>query len=244
MPLTQKDQLQNFAILLHAHFWSKLFISRFPELCTTYAGLLLGVIGATQLRKTSSRILFGGWFLSTCVYTILLGDYGYIHQYTSLPFTPIVAVLIAAGLMHLWQLGAGRPVARVVLALFVSAIPVHSFFRIAHWYKPDNAWVFRAHDALIAISAPDDLILVNTNEPPVFIYYLDRYGYTVDLETAEAVDPDKMQAARFFVTPLRGRWSRDSKWPDYFSRNGQRVHQDPEFEIFKLNSAAPIAHHT
>jgi hypothetical protein len=234
MPFDHQEQVQNLLFVAQPHFWSKLFISRFPELCSTYAGLLLGIVGAWRLRRVSSWLFFSGWFLSTCVYTVMLGRYGYIHQYTSLPFTPIVAVFAACGLVYFWEQSAHRFGLRIATLLLAIAIPVHTVLRIAHWYRPDNQWLFKARDVLATVARPEDLILVNTGEPPVFLYYLDHYGYAVNLESTGAIEP-RMAGVRFLVTPVENGWADHPFWKKFLAEHHRRIYQDPEFQIYSLS---------
>jgi hypothetical protein len=176
LPLGFQEQLHNLEILRTPQFWTLHFVSRFPEICATYSGCILGALGAWQLWKRTPRdeaLFWIGWFMITFVYTELLGEYGFHHGYTDLPWAPINAVFIALGIVWIWDRGL-----RSVAIILVLGIPLHAALRIAHWYSIDQAYLFRAKPVLNSFAKPDDLIYTNSREIPVLLYYLDHYGYS------------------------------------------------------------------
>jgi len=266
LPLGPQEQLKNLAPVLSWGLWRDQFISRFPELCTTYSGLVLGIVGATSFRNSNFEIrnprsgfLWFGWFLMTVVYTGLLGDYGHIHRYTLIPWAPINAVFIAAGIERLRvsysEYRKGRTallnksnhfdlrssIYGILLVILVIGIPLHAALRIKHWYRLERLWLFQAHDVLARISQPDDLVFTATAEHPVLLYYLDHYGYAADLNTASPQDIDRelAQGARWAVVPTEGAWTAHPEWAAFFARRGRLVYQDPEFLIYQLSSPRP-----
>ncbi|MBI3012449.1 MAG: glycosyltransferase family 39 protein [Elusimicrobia bacterium] len=161
-------------------FWSSLFLSRFPELLTTYAGLLFLVVGYLVLwRKRESFFLI--WFLTVLLYTIFSGKYGRVHQYASLPFAPINALFIALGFLYCWDKGKEKPGAKLILSLLLLSIPLHAYLRIKHWYRCEEVWVFRAKEAVQKISSPTDLFYIYAQDQPFYLYHIHRKGYTASL---------------------------------------------------------------
>src|SRR5439155_7330705 len=149
--------------------------------------------------------LWGVWFAATAAYIILLGEYGQIHRYTELPFAPICAVFIGSGMVALW----GK-LPRLVMALLILGIPLHAGLRIVHWYRWEYPWAFEAQKKIAENSRPDDLIITNSREHPVLLYYLDHYGFSPDLEETglDVLAGYRARGARLFLTPADESWAR------------------------------------
>lgn len=237
LPLTLKEHLQNLRPILSWDLYRNHFVSRFPELCATYPGVVLGIVGAYALKREGKLPFWAAWFLTTALYIVLLGEYGLIHRYTELPWAPPVAVFIAAGIVFWWDRAKGNARSKAALLVLVVGIPVHAGFRIAHWYRWEYPWVFRANAALARVSRPAELLITNTREHPVLLYYLDRYGFAPDLEETGfgALDYARSRGARIFLTPTAEGWSRHPEWASYFAKNARLLFQDPDFLIFRLS---------
>ncbi len=240
LPLSAADQRANLIPILTCHLWRAQLISRFPELCSTYSGLLLGGVGAYAMRR-ERRIewqFWGLWFLLLLVYTGLLGDYGLIHRYTLLPWAPVTAVFIGHGIVTLWRRHAKSTGQRVLVAILVLGIPLHAALRIKHWYRVERTYLFRAQPLVNKWSGPNDLVLTNTLEVPVLLYYIDRNGYAVDLVAASAADIQNRltPAVRLFLTPTEGSWSEHPEWARFFAEHGQLISDDPEYCLYRLNA--------
>jgi len=229
LPMGLDYHLQNLAPILTLKFWTHLFISRFPELLTTYSGLLLGIIG---WRMTKDRF-FQGWLLVTLAYTLLCGAYGITHKYTSLPWAPVNAVFIAIGIA---TLSLGRVWVRGLLVVLVLGIPVHSALRIKHWYRVEREYLFDARRQIEHLSSPGDLVFTNTDEHPVLLYYIDRYGYAgrIDSMSFDQMTTALNQNVRYMLTPVDELWRSRPDWAAYFSRRGRLVHADTEYLIYEI----------
>jgi len=239
LPMGIEEHFKNLQPVFTGRFWNKLFISRFPELCATYSGLLLGGIGAwTIARVDRHRRFWLGWWAVTFVYTVLCGDYGIIHQYTSLPWAPINAVFIAAGALALWDAGKASRAMRALTLILLIGIPVHAGFRIKHWYRVERDYLFRAKAYLDGALKPGELVLTATSETPVLLYYLDRYGYAVELPytTPQQMNAwiNNVQGVRFIVIPVDSTWTSSPEWSEYFRRRARLALADPEFLIYEL----------
>lgn len=242
LPLGAADQWRNLSDTFHWAYWQDQMISRFPELCTTYSGLLLGIIGVfslsrhSGLRRGDVHWFFFGWWGVTLVYTGLLGEYGHIHRYTLLPWAPVNAIFIAAGIMAFRDFAHSRRHWKCFLAVLIIGIPVHAALRIKHWYRVERTYLFRAQPIVAAHTGPNDLLLTNTRETPVLLYYLDRYGFTVDLDHASPAEVDALlrQGPKLFITPVEGSWTRHPEWADFFAQRGRLLQQDPEYLLYEL----------
>jgi hypothetical protein len=244
LPLTLREHLQNLRSILTWALWQDHFVSRFPELCATYSGCLLIIVGAWQLWKRREawdahwRFWFF-WFFVTAVYVILLGDYGHIHRYTELPWAPVNAVFIALGFFYLWDRCAGNRRWKAALIVLALAVPVHAALRIKHWYRLERSYLFRAHEVFQTISRPKDLVFTNTPEGPVLLYYIDRSGYSGDLGDLGwgALGIYRARGVRFFLTPIEGSWSVHPQWAREILAQASLVHRDHEYLIYQFGQS-------
>jgi hypothetical protein len=121
--------------------------------------------------------------------------------------------------------------------VLVIGIPAHAALRIKHWYRLERLWLFRAQPVIAKLTKPQDLILTNTAEYPVLLYYLDRYGFTKDFDEASIADIEgfKKRGAGYFLTPVEGSWARHPEWAAYFSRHARLLEADKDFLFYSLN---------
>ena len=234
MPLTFAEFFKNFAILGNLNFWVRQFLSRFVELTTSYSGLIFFAVGFWFIVIKRRLHFFAVWFLSVVLYTILIGEYGYIHQYTALPYSPVNAVFIGSGIVYSWERFNGLNTKKIILIFLILAVPVHSFIRIHKWYKLDETWLFNAKLAVEKISSRNDIFLCNSHALPMVLYHIHRKGFVIDLRKADIVLPVLINDGfSFFVTPLTNQWNNSATRANLF-RDCQIVWQEKEFEIFSL----------
>lgn len=236
LPLSAAEHWENLRPVLTLQLWKNHFISRLPELCATYPGLLFAIAGAAWMRKNGTLRMWAVWFGATVFYILLLGKYGQIHRYTELPFAPVMAVFIASGIVWLWEGHRESRVWRIALAIGVIGIPLHTALRIKHWYRWEYPWVFQAREVVGRMTAPEDLLITQTHEHPVLLYYLDRYGFAPALEeTGLAVIPGyRALGARFFLTPVAENWETRPEWAAYFNAKGRLLYRDPDYLLYRL----------
>jgi hypothetical protein len=127
-------------------------------------------------------------------------------------------------------------VRHVLVVILVLGIPLHAGLRIAHWYRWEYPWVFQARDMVAAAGPPDELVITNTREHPVILYYIDRYGFAPALEETGLGVMDTARAAgvRLFLTPIDEPWARHPEWAAYFDRHAVLIRQDPSYLLYRL----------
>jgi len=189
-------------------------LSRFPELAATHAGVLFAGVGAWLLVGRERRMFYAVWFISVLASIVAGGGYTFHHEYTSLPFAPINAAFMAAGLRLLFMrinslAPAWRPWARCALAALTLSMPVYSLARIRHWYRINHPFLTRAAAVADRVSAPDDLFLCNERAASVFLFYLRRRGWRLAFPDDEPGAREQLeirirQGAKFFATEKAG----------------------------------------
>lgn len=219
------------------------FLSRFPELAATHAGLLFLAAGAWLAIVRQRRLFYAAWFLSVAAALTAYGGYAFHHEYTSLPFTPVNAALMGIGLDFLLRQAANlRPPqkarAAAALALLALSMPVYGFIRIKHWYNQSFPALDKAAAAAALISAPSDLFLSNERASSVFLFALHRRGWWVDLAQPQAwteLDDYMLRGAKFFAVEKSGMFQdRDGAVSRRFYARFPVAYDDGKLIIFRL----------
>ncbi len=236
LPLTMKDYLANLAPVFTWSLWQNQFISRVPELVTTYSGLLFAIVGFYYYRKAKAFSFFAAWLVVSVIYVALLGDYGLIHRYTLLPLAPMAAVWIACGITSLWEHTKNHPLTAALALLLILGIPAHAALRVAHWYRVEYPYVARVHATLLRKSKPGDLVLVSSHERPEILYYIDHYGYGVQPDSWRPQDVSGVfhLGVRFVLLPEEDNRRSLAKWKAYLKKRARLVEQDPQYLLYRV----------
>jgi hypothetical protein len=248
-------QLLAYGRLLY--FMQFQIFSRFPEVVFTYAGVVFFAVGAHQIIWKRRDAFWLAWFLGVVAHLLAMSGYSHYHEYTSLPLAPVAAGLIGVGIARLRAKAAAAPVknrglAYAGLALLVAAIPAHSALRIGHWYKQGYDYTAGAAKAADAVSTKDDLFFTNCQASSVLLYYLDRRGWSSELDfqggsgaAAAFVDAHIAKGARFIASEKRGIFAEpDGEMWRRMRARGKPVWDDGKLVIFALaapKKAAPVA---
>ncbi|MBI3548581.1 MAG: glycosyltransferase family 39 protein [Elusimicrobia bacterium] len=201
------DSPQRF---LHDAFF--LVRSRFPELTTTYAGLVFAFAGiGAAWRDASARFLVGWWGL-VWFYSFSGGAYVFLHEYTALPFAPVNAALLGVGFTRLWNAASSsksRALTRAALGLLVASMPIHAALRIKHWYALEFTHLLALGPVVDGLSKPDDLFLCNETARSVPLYFIHRRGWSWGMSAMTAADLAQIDdalasGAKFFLTERKG----------------------------------------
>lgn len=160
----------------------------FIEMNINLAALPLFLFGAYLLlrhqvqRNQQGRIFWLGWTLSFAIFSIFfLSRYG-DHDYYITPTLPLAALISSYGAARLWEIRRGR-IALAVLAPIIIVVAVLRGY--GRWYKfPQVPETLRTKAEDIAKVIPkDDLVLVQGDSTPiVFLYYLQRKGFSIETE--------------------------------------------------------------
>ena len=232
------DYTHNPKILGYYTFYQ--LFSRFPEITTTYSGLVLFAAGAWAFyrRKNWFPML---WWASVVIYVIAGGGYTFQHEYTALPFAPVNAAFIGAGL---WELRKHWP--KPLLLALVIGIPVHAALRIAvgpksgHWYKINFPFLLTVKPVINRLSAPDDLFFCNLRTTSG-LYEIDRKGWSWDLDEVGPTqlahfDEVTRQGAKYLLTQKTASFlTRKGPVAEHFFGRFPIVYEDADVIIFKLH---------
>ena len=222
-------------------FWTTHFLSRFPELLTTYPGLVFFFAGgwacwkAKDGRRGPETRFLGVWLAATAAYIVLCGKYGRVHQYASLPFAPVNAVFIGAGIALLKERWGKSRALTALLWSLVLAMPVHASLRIRHWYRSDDLWVFRAASRVAEVSGPDDLFYVNSQDQPIALYHIRRRGFVGRLTPSlDRLEWARGNGARFLLAPTHVPEDNWAEVGPVLDRKFRVLVRDPDFTLYEL----------
>ncbi|MEK7234104.1 MAG: glycosyltransferase family 39 protein [Elusimicrobiota bacterium] len=219
--------------------------SRIPELVMTYGGLVFFAVGAREILWAKRDTFWLSWFLGVVFHLFAMSGYSHSHEYTALPLAPIAAGLIGFGVARLRSIAAAAPKRRLALAglaFLLVAIPSHSALRISHWYRQGFDFVGGAAKAADAVSTRNDLFFTNCQAPSVLLYYLDRRGWSSELDmnptTADRiVDEHVVEGARFIASEKRGLFAEpDGAMWKRLRAHGKPVWDDGKLVIFPLSN--------
>ncbi len=232
--------------------WSRLpyfiqfqLLSRWPEVVMTYGGTALFFVGARELLWKKRDVFWLSWFGGVAFHLFAMGGYSHYHEYTALPLAPVAAGLIGLGIVRLREgaarlAGTRRRLAYAGLAVLVLSIPAHAALRIGHWYRQGFDFTARAGEAAAAVSAKGDLFFTNCSASSVLLYYLDRRGWSDNLDAQAAaagsiVDAAAAKGARFVASEKRGQFAEpDGAMWKRFRKAGKPVWDDGKLVIFPL----------
>lgn len=227
------------------YFMQFQIFSRYPELVMTYGGLVFLAVGAREQLWRKRDAFWLSWFFGTVLHLLAMSGYAHYHEYTALPLAPVAAGLIGLGVARLRERasslrGARRAPALAAVVLLLLSIPAHAALRIGHWYKQGFEFMSGAGAAADAVSGPEDLFFTNCQASSVLLYYLDRRGWSDELDLQpdiadRIVDEHAALGAKFIASEKRGLFAEPdgAQWKRYRSR-GKPVWDDGRLVIFRL----------
>ena len=226
------------------YFMQFQLLSRIPEVVMTYGGLVFFAVGAREILWKKRDAFWLCWLLGTVFHLLAMSGYSHFHEYTALPLAPVAAGIIGLGAARLRAQAASSRRSGLALAgvaLLLAAIPVHSAVRIGHWYKQGYAFTAGAAKAAASVSARSDLFLTNCRASSVLLYYLDRRGWSDELDRQPMIANQIIaehvgKGARFIASEKRGLFAEpDGALWKRFRAEGKPVWDDGALVIFALN---------
>ncbi len=226
------------------YFMQFQLLSRWPELVITYGGLVFFAVGFREILMKRRDAFWIAWFCGVALHLFAMSGYSHYHEYTALPLAPVVAGLIGFGVVRLRERAAAaparrRPAAYAAIAFLLLAVPVHSALRINHWYKQGFEYLAGAREAAAAVSAPGDLFFTNCQASSVLLYYLDRRGWSSELDAQPALadsllDKGVADGARFVASEKRGLFAEGGAMWKRLRAQGAPAWDDGKLVIFRL----------
>lgn len=191
------DLSESLSYLFKWKFYNVAFVSRLPEIVSNFALFPLAVAGIFLLRKLRVSYSVIILLLLLIPYYAVGGFHLYIHDYYSLPVTPMLALLAGAAAFYILRHG-GRWLKVTVIALLAIA-PLAGISRASVWYKsvfPD----FPRAETMVREYVPPQAAMVSAwRVDPTLLFFTERNGWSMPPEN---IDLTKLyrQGARYLIT--------------------------------------------
>ena len=178
--------------------------STLPELILGYASVPLFLIGSyayfkdKQIITPHLRLPFLALLIVCCMYVVFeINMITTIHDYYLFPLYPLAILTVAAGAAYLLQRGSTTSLALLMICLI--ALPITTHLRMKIRWRPDRLGfppaLLHQQKELQAIGQKDDLWVVgNDISRHIFLYYINRKGWTYHENQLSAADLNSMIA--------------------------------------------------
>ena len=149
---------------------------RFTKVSIGYSGsvlLFIGLLSSVWKRNGYLAWIFVGGLAAFMPFVIKSGFNFFHHNYYVIPFVPVLCVLAGQGAYVLKQ----RGVMGWVLPLIFSVFFLEQGARVVRDLNAKNDHLLTLSSRLDAVSARQDLILINSGDDPTPMYFAHRKGW-------------------------------------------------------------------
>lgn len=178
-------------------FWFWIFGERIGK-------LILGVWGvvplSVALMKIDKKKLFLPMFLlGSILYVFIIATANVRHDYYQILIVPALAIMVAEGLVAMWNdENLNKVVARTLSVFIVFLMLVIGYVQAKDYYQINHYEIVEAGRAVERLTPKDARIIAPYNGDTAFLYQTKRYGFpVVDRSFDEMVNDYK---ASYFVT--------------------------------------------
>ena len=155
-------------------------------------GLVLLVVAAVAVVKSSQRLFWIGIALAALLPPLVFTNLYWVHDYYLAALTPAVAALIGLGAGFVWGLVPDAPLARgaaialgLVLALNVLVVD-RGYATQIYVASPDDSGARPLAQEISGLTRPEDRVaVVGLDWSPAVLYYANRWGLMVVDRNAE-----------------------------------------------------------
>lgn len=203
------------------------------------SGLVLLTIGIISLKK--KHLFFIYWLIGCIVYTLVFFNLNVVHNYYQIPFTAILAILIASGIRTLFK---KLP---YLIKYFATVICILIFgyesisYSEKNYYKVENLFL-EIGDYIQQETKPNDLILFNLenfdSKCPNFHYPSKRVGWVIPEWglTGEVVYKLMLEGGDYFATIRKQPLSQEMKsFLKYYPKKEKKLSGDFTLYLYKID---------
>ena len=152
------------------------------------------------------------------------------HTYYIIPFVPIMALLSAYGLEIIKN--------NKYKLLILSAIVVECVLNQQHDFraKPNQEYKLELSNLTNQFSNPNDLIAINGNIDPTYLYLSNRKGWTLqstDLKSEKTIDNLFKKNCQLII------WDKHREKPTESIKNYQVIYNDKDLVIWTIKKHQP-----
>lgn len=153
---------------------------RFSLEITGLIGLLFLFIGIIKLNKT--HLFFGFWLIGCILYLLVFYNLNRVHNYYQIPFTPILAIIMAIGIFSFSNLLSNSLKFIFIFSIMLSIATENILYSENHYYKVEQLHV-EIGNMVRKNTLPNDLVIINVEDfdskCPNFHYAAKRNGWVI-----------------------------------------------------------------
>lgn len=215
-------------------FWSviRLYVLELkPTNFLAYMGILFGLVYSWAKRDALPVI----WCGSILVFLVIFANKSFYHNYYSLPLMPGLALLMALGMMYLYNFlkKDSKVVASIIIVVYLVALARYSFAVVKPFYTLTAPELTGLENIMNGVSDKSDLIVTNYSGTPMMLYFANRKGWSIADEslTGQMIKRLKSQGAKYIVRRIEN----FQKPSNYQLEGATQVKTGTNLIIYKIN---------
>lgn len=161
-------------------FWRWIFGERLGDLILGVWGLFPLLAGLLSKNFKSKNWFVHSFALGMFLYVAIVAAGNVRHDYYQTLIVPAVALLLARGILYLWDTGdLLQPLTRIVTVFSVVLALYLSFNDVKDFYQVNHPEIIRAGEALDKIAPKDALVVAPYNGDTALLYQTKRSGWPI-----------------------------------------------------------------
>ena len=208
-------------------YW--LFAERVSKLILGYWGVIFLAFGL--LKKSNKSWFYWLWFLGALSYLAIVATGNVKHDYYQILIIPVLAVLVARGIVCLTQL-AGKQFDKwstyLLIAVVFVFMEMFGWYQIRDFFNINHPEIVRAGQAVQQISSQNDKVIAPYGGDTAFLYQTGRKGWPIGGNIKDKID----LGAVLYVSV-----NKDEE-TNSLAEKCQVVRQEEDFNIISLRSCS------
>ena len=139
------------------------------------------------------------------------------HDYYQTLIIPVIALLVARGVLYLWQQFSGQVLDKILILAVLAFTLIFPIYQIRELYKINHPEIIRAGEALNKIAPKGVKVVAPYNGDTAFLYQTKRSGWPYQTNSIEELvekgakyyisvnlnDPQTLDVMRKFEIPVQ-----------------------------------------
>ena len=186
------------AIRFKPSFWRWIFGERLGKMMLGGWGTFLFVTGLLAKARREERWVPIVLAFAMFAFVSVVATASVRHDYYQTLIVPAVAIILARGVVFLWNTDAlPRMATRLAVLVTIAWTIVFPFYELREFYKINHPEIIRAGEALDKIASRDALVIAPYNGDTAFLYQTKRQGWPYMTNSIEQLIE---QGADYFVS--------------------------------------------
>ncbi len=177
-------------------FWNWLFAERLGKLILGMWGLVLLGLGIVTTKKQNwFNFMF---FVGSILYMTVVATASVRHDYYQILIIPSVCLLLAQGVVFLWNNTAvNKILARSVVVFSVFMMLLVGYYQARDYYQINHYEIVVAGAAVQRLTPKEAIVIAPYNGDTAFLYATDRFGYPV---VDDSIENMIVKGAQYYVS--------------------------------------------